>query len=167
MDKIIDDFFEQCKYGKVKVGDLYYNLQISINCKNSPLVLYVKDKKIFYDYIKEFLNLFEFKNIDEVYIKLIYLFSNLTYTDTENIEDYVKRNIKFVKNKVLDNCEINFLENKIIISILESFQETPYCFKATITSGDLSYELPIIYYGIADNICYIYAIQDKNKDKTE
>ncbi len=166
MDKIIDSFFKQCETGRVEVGNSYYNMNFSINSDKSPLVLHVKNKTIFYNYIKEFINLFNFENTDEIIKMLVYLFSNLTYSDTENVEEYVKRNISFVENKILKDCEFKFLENKITISILEAFQETPYCFKTTISLNNLSYELPTIYYGIDKGICYIYAIQDKNKDKT-
>lgn len=90
----------------------------------------------------------------------------MTYNDFENIYEYIKRNILFVKNKLLCDNEILFDNNKIKTQIVDSYQETPYCFKTFISSGENSYELPTISYGIANDICYIYAIQDKNKDKT-
>lgn len=166
MDEIISHFFEQCEIGRVVVDDIYYNLHFSLNNNPNCLNIKVKDKELLYKYIKEFLLLFNFENVNQIYKKLVYLFSNLTFSDCDNIYEYIKRNILFVKNKILYDTEITFNENKIKIKIMDSYQETPYCFKAFISSGESSYELPTISYGIADDICYIYAIQDKNKDKT-
>ena len=166
MDEIISHFFEQCEIGRVVVDDIYYNLHFSLNNNPNCLNIKVKDKELLYKYIKEFLLLFNFENVNQIYKKLVYLFSNLTFSDCDNIYEYIKRNTLFVKNKLLYDTEITFNENKIKIKIMDSYQETPYCFKSFISSGESSYELPTISYGIADDICYIYAIQDKNKDKT-
>ncbi len=166
MDEIISHFFEQCEIGRVDIDDIYYNLHFSLNNNPNCLNIKVKDKELLYKYIKEFLLLFNFENVNEIYKKLVYLFSNLTYSDCDNIYEFIKRNILFVKNKLLYDTEILFNENKIEIKIVDSYQETPYCFKSFISSGESSYELPTISYGIADDVCYIYAIQDKNKDKT-
>ena len=166
MDEIISHFFEQCEIGRVVVDDIYYNLHFSLNNNPNCLNIKVKDKELLYKYIKEFLLLFNFENVNQIYKKLVYLFSNLTFSDCDNIYEYIKRNILFVKNKLLYDTEITFNENKIKIKIMNSYQETPYCFKTFISSGESSYELPTISYGIADDVCYIYAIQDKNKDKT-
>ena len=166
MDEIISHFFEQCEIGRVVVDDIYYNLHFSLNNNPNCLNIKVKDKELLYKYIKEFLLLFNFENVNQIYKKLVYLFSNLTFSDCDNIYEYIKRNTLFVKNKLLYDTEITFNENKIKIKIMDSYQETPYCFKVFISSGESSYELPTISYGIADDICYIYAIQDKNKDKT-
>lgn len=166
MDEIISHFFEQCEIGRVVVDDIYYNLHFSLTNNPNCLNIKVKDKELLYKYIKEFLLLFNFENVYQIYKKLVYLFSNLTFSDCDNIYEYIKRNILFVKNKLLYDTEITFDENKIKIKIMDSYQETPYCFKTFISSGESSYDLPTISYGIADDICYIYAIQDKNKDKT-
>lgn len=166
MDEIITNFLKQCEDGRVYIDDVYYNLHFSLNSSLNCLNIKLEDKELLYKYIKEFLLLFKFENINQIYRKLIYLFSNLTYNDFENIYEYIKRNILFVKNKLLCDNEILFDNNKIKTQIVDSYQETPYCFKTFISSGENSYELPTISYGIANDICYIYAIQDKNKDKT-
>ena len=165
MDEIITNFIEQCEIGRVYIDDIYYNLHFSLNDNPNCLNIKVKDRELLYKYIKEFLLLFKFENVNQFYKKLVYLFSNLTYNDCENIYEYIKRNILFVKNKLFYDNEISFNENKIEIKVMDSYQETPYCFKSFISSDESSYELPTISYGIADDVCYIYAIQDKNKDK--
>ena len=166
MDRIITDFFNQCETGRVDVGQLYYNLYFSINGTNSIFNIKVNDKEKFYNYIKEFLNLFNLETEFEIYRKLVYLFSNLTFSDYENIEEYLKKNISFVKNKIFSDDEIIFLENRILMKVVPCYLETPYWFKIIISDGSNQYELPLISYGIYDGVCYIYAIQDKNKDKT-
>lgn len=164
MDELITSFFKQCASGRVQIGEFFYNIHFQINeyNKDNIPIIKVKNKETFYNYIKEFLNLF---SEDEWLNKLVYLFSNLSFSDFNDIELYIKRNINFVKNKLLENKSIPFLDEKINIHIENYYQESPYCFISSITNGIDSYDLPIISYGISENICYIFAIQDKNKDK--
>ena len=168
MDEIINLFFKQCEIGKVQVGDVFYNIHFTINhyLKDNVPTIIVKNKELFYKYIKEFLNLFNLKNEEEILKKLVYLFSNLSFSDFNNIELYLKRNINFVKNRLFLDKEIPFLDEKIEIATREYYQETPYCFVVNITNGVEKYELPIISYGISDDVCYILAVQDKNLDKS-
>ena len=108
MDEIITNFLKQCEDGRVYIDDVYYNLHFSLNSSLNCLNIKLEDKELLYKYIKEFLLLFKFENINQIYRKLIYLFSNLTYNDFENIYEYIKRNILFVKNKLLCDNEILF-----------------------------------------------------------
>lgn len=167
MDELITSFFEQCAKGHVEVGEVYYNLHFTINqhIDDKVLVITVKNRQLFYDYIKQFINLFNLEKEEDILKKLVYLFSNLSFSDFNDIELYLKRNIDFVQNRLLENKNIPFLDEEVSLTTLESYQETPYCFKASITNGIDEYDLPIISYGISDNTCYIFAIQDKNSNK--
>lgn len=91
MDEIISHFFEQCEIGRVVVDDIYYNLHFSLNNNPNCLNIKVKDKELLYKYIKEFLLLFNFENVNQIYKKLVYLFSNLTFSDCDNIYEYIKK----------------------------------------------------------------------------
>lgn len=42
-------------------------------------------------------------------------------------------------------------------------KETPYCYSSTLVEEYNSYILPSISYGISEDVCYIYAIQDYNE----
>ena len=162
-------FFSQCETGQVKIGDFVYNIHFKITTEDiceDNIIIKIKNKDLFFKYIKEFLLLFDFDNEYVVLKKLVYLFSNLTFSDFNNIELYLKRNIEFVKNSLLQNKTISFLSSKLEIEIKSYNQESPYCFIAKITDGNYFYELPIISYGISEGVCYIFAVQDKNSDKT-
>lgn len=167
MDKLIDLFFKQCETGRVQIDDFFYNIHFTINhsLNDNVPVITVKNKELFYSYIKQFISLFNLSQEEDILKKLVYLFSNLSFSDFNNIESYVKRNIDFVQNRLFENKNIPFLDQQIEISTKEYYQESPYCFTLNITNCVDKYELPIISYGISNNICYIFAIQDKNLDK--
>lgn len=167
MDKLIDLFFEQCETGRVQIDDFFYNIHFTINhsLNDNVPVITVKNMELFYNYIKQFISLFNLSQKEDILKKLVYLFSNLSFSDFNNIESYVKRNIDFVQNRLFENKNISFLDQQIEVSTREYYQESPYCFTINITNGVDKYELPIISYGISNNVCYIFAVQDKNLDK--
>lgn len=111
---------------------------------------------------------------EKIKIYLTLIWSNATYEDFANPTLFIKRRIEFYKNNTLNfdkqeyNQEIEILDgSKIIISneIQDIMQETPYVFKTEITNGENSYSLPSISYGISNNECYIYAVQNnKNQE---
>ena len=168
MDEIIDLFFKQCENGKVQVGEVFYNVHFTINhyIDDKVLVINVKNKELFYKYIKEFISLFNLNKREDILKNLVYLFSNLSFSDFNDIELYIKRNIDFVKNRLFEDKSIPFLNDEVTITTRESYQKSPYSFISNITNGVDKYELPIISYGISDNVCYIFAVQDKNLDKS-
>lgn len=168
MDELIDLFFKQCETVCVQVGEFFYNIHFRINrnLNDNVLVISVNDKEVFYNYIKDFIGLFNLSNEDDILKKLVYLFYNLSFSDFNDIELYIKRNIDFVKNRLLENKSIPFLDQTIDITTKEYYQESPYCFASNITNGTDYYELPIISYGISEGVCYIFAVQDKNLDKS-
>lgn len=168
MDELIDAFFKQCETGRVQIGEFFYNIHFRINyyLDDNVLTIRVKNKELFYKYIKQFISLFNISSKEDILKKLVYLFSNLSFSDFNDIELYIKKNIDFVKNRMLEDKTIPFLDNSIEIKTQEYYQESPYCFKCSITDGTFKYELPIISYGISDGVCYIFAVQDKNLDKS-
>lgn len=112
MDELIDLFFKQCETGCVQVGEFFYNIHFRINrnLNDNVLVISVNDKEVFYSYIKDFIGLFNLSNEDDILKKLVYLFSNLSFSDFNDVELYIKRNIDFVKNRLLENKSIPFLD---------------------------------------------------------
>lgn len=120
MDDLLLSFFSQCETGQVKIGDFVYNIHFKITTEDiceDNIIIKIKNKDLFFKYIKEFLLLFDFDNEYDVLKKLVYLFSNLTFSDFNNIELYLKRNIEFVKNSLLQNKTISFLSSKLEIEI--------------------------------------------------
>lgn len=123
MDELIDLFFKQCETGCVQVGEFFYNIHFRINrnLNDNVLVISVNDKEVFYNYIKDFIGLFNLSNEDDILKKLVYLFSNLSFSDFNDIELYIKRNIDFVKNRLLENKSIPFLDQTIDITTKEYY----------------------------------------------
>lgn len=112
-------------------------------------------------------------NDDEIKKILILLWANITNEEMLNIDEFVQKYIDFINNNELNNLngnteidglgKINFKFDK------QSYkQETPYCFNSyfsdIIRGREVVYHLPRISYGIRDNKCFIYAIQNKEKN---
>lgn len=120
-------------------------------------------------------------NIKE-YIKkqICYLFSNATFYDFNNPNEFVRRYTNFLNDTTLD--DINMSDNiyiegldvelKMRKTIQPGGQETPYALDLTLErmiDGILyNYHLPYVRYGISDNNgqkeAYLYAIQNKPSD---
>lgn len=107
------------------------------------------------------------------YLTLIW--SNAIYDDFANPLSYISRRIDFFKTTLFDFDNIDYQnsskaldDSKIVVSneMQDIRNETPYTFKTFIKKDDDSYELPRISYGISNNECYIYAVQN-NKNKSE
>ena len=106
------------------------------------------------------------------------LWTNETEDDFKNPINYIQNRINFLDNNLSEYDNVTYLENidffenasvKININLNNPILETPYSFKPSIVSVDneSTFELPSIFFGISDNICYIYTIQGKKIDKTE
>lgn len=105
------------------------------------------------------------------------LWTNATSEDLKNPIDYLKKRIEFFDNNLIEYDNNTYLENidffengsiKINIELNNPILETPYSFKPSIVSVDeeSKFELPSIFFGISNNICYIYAVQN-SKEKEE
>ena len=103
----------------------------------------------------------------------IIIFSNATYYDYENVLDFLKRNINFYKNANIEKCKNTIISNYItsingkisVSNYLDAFgYETPFRFDIMITNDEYIYNLPTINYGISNNTCYIYSVQNKEKN---
>lgn len=111
---------------------------------------------------------------EKIKIYLTLIWSNATYEDFANPAQFIKRRIDFYQNKILDfsskeySHEIEVLDNskiQIYNELQDIRQETPYVFQPTIENGEDSFSLPRISYGISNNECYIYAVQNHNKSE--
>lgn len=112
---------------------------------------------------------------DSVVSILSAIFSNARYQDYKNPIEYLDRYLDFFQDKTLikyDNTiiseKINILDDSYIkvSNEKDSFgYETPYKFNISFISCGYNYNLPTINYGISDNVCYIYSIQNKEKNE--
>lgn len=114
-------------------------------------------------------------NYEQIINKIILslLWSNATYDDFEQPENFLKKQIAFLKDETfseyVEPTIIGYCENLggyiEIENIKENIlNETPYALKISIIEPETNerYTFPLVRYGIEDNKCYIYAIQ-KNK----
>ncbi len=98
------------------------------------------------------------------------LWSNATYEDFNNPINFLMKQIDFLDNDIFNN--FNDKETIGYSEILESeiqaqnnkeniMNETPYSIQISLTDGKETYYFPVIRYGISNDTCYIYAIQNE------
>lgn len=177
LDKIIDNVIKELEIGVVDSEIKFY---MKIHSKNSTHfeitpVLNVNNKDLFYSRIKEYVELFyddiSYKYTEQktAYIKrmIALLFANMSINDFNDPCQYIKKAIDFKKNPTLQNKDIYLpiFESVLSINVRKYNMETPYCFETNLISDKEQYLLPIISYGISEDTCYIYAIQDFNEHK--
>lgn len=174
IDSMIEEVLKELEKGIVK-ADINYRMKIHRNASSDfelTPTIHIKKKEEFYNKIKEYVALYrnttpffeeEEENIKGIIAKL---FANMSICDFNDPENYIERIIAFRKNRLLEDTTtpyIEGLEGFIEIKVQNSVMETPFSVRQEIVSGEDRYLLPTISYGIAQDTCYIYAIQDYNK----
>lgn len=171
IDKVIDDTIRRMELGIIRTKYSKFYLKIHSNYNSHFEItptLNIKDKIEFYNSIKEYISLFRSNgliNISEDFIKtgVVTLIANMSIDDFNNPNEYVRRAIDFKKNKLLEQKSygyIDSLEGNLNINVRIHNVETPFCFESQITGEKGTYILPTICYGIANDTCYIYAMQN-------
>ena len=144
---------------------------------NKLLTDYLNLAKSKYDLTKyyEALDFSDIKNHEQVINKIVLttLWANATYDDFSESEEFIKRQIAFLK----DDTFSKYNEPTIIgysemlggyVEIENIFEpilnETPTSLKISLIEPETNerYTFPLVRYGIEDGKCYIYAVQ-KNK----
>ena len=151
------------------------------NYQDTPTI-YVRDHIYFFKYLTDIINhyvkLYEKYNDHRSarafaikFLKRIWL--RLGSTDFNNIEDFLKTQLNFLTNDIFEN-----LKNETIIdnyyglnvtaknTIGYSWDEAPLKMKFKIYDENNKeyHSLPHIFYGIENDTCYIYAVQN-DRDK--
>ena len=158
--------------------------KLRLENKNNVITLIIKNEERFFNLLEEYLKLEKSLNrksehkYDPKFDKWLIanLFANATTEDFINPENFIRRYINYLKDNTF-----NYADNKIEIDIdnilkdskliikrekNNTMMETPYKIRFGLKNGEDLHELPRIYYGISDGICYIYGIQAcKNNDK--
>lgn len=185
--KVINDFLIGVQKGNVAGFNIKLNLNKINETYDNALtpILRINNIETFHKAINDYVvALATFENtsiqvINEEYIleALVHLFANATTSELNNPEIFIYKYIDFMKNSflsiqnvpglfdsVIDNKNIAY-NSSLNTTILKQskFQETPFVFVSSIDNDNLRYELPRISYGISDNVCYIYAIQNKKE----
>lgn len=115
------------------------------------------------------------ENYEQVINKIILttLWANATYDDFSESEEFLRKQIAFLKDETFSEYEeptiIGYSETLGGYVEVENVQETilnetPYSLKISVIEPETNerYTFPLVRYGIEDNKCYIYAVQ-KNK----
>lgn len=140
--------------------------------------LVIRNKKLFNTLLEKYLLLsLKFYTVDN-YIEgedkikkiLTLLWSNATYQDFSEPVSFLRKRIDFFNNKLVDykaEKYMSFIDWNSTIGLKTEkaniLNETPYKFQVTLYNDEYKFDLPIIYYGISNDIVYIYAIQN-NRD---
>ena len=190
IDKIFNEIKEEAKnceikYNEVLYGNTYesifrmgFNVVENNNVSKDLFNFYIKDSDLFIKRLQEYVyyasKIYNIE-LDDCNIKklLILLWANITNEEMLNIDDFVQKYIDFINNNDLNglcgNTEISGLGKINFKFDKQSYkQETPYCFNSyfsdIINGHEEIYHLPRISYGLKDDKCYIYAIQNKEKN---
>lgn len=153
----------------------------SQNYPDSPTI-YIKDHILFFKLLTDIINNYvilykkhnDFRSARSFAIKFLKrIWLRLGPTDFNNIEDFLKTQLNFLTNDIFEN-----LKDEIIIdnyyglnvtaknTIGYSWDEAPLKMKFKIYDENNKeyHSLPHIFYGIENNTCYIYAVQN-DRDK--
>lgn len=119
------------------------------------------------------------ENYEQVINKIILttLWANATYDDFSASEEFLRKQIAFLKDETFSEYEeptiIGYSETLGGYVEVENVQETilnetPCSLKISVIEPETNerYTFPLVRYGIEDNKCYIYAVQ-KNKKYDE
>lgn len=186
-DIFFNEIINEAKIGEIKVDDLVFNIGFN-SCVEGNLssgtfgdskpILMINNCEQFVNLLCEYVDECDkhnnmFSNYDlKVRIKgyLSLVWSNAIYEDFASPLMFLKKRIGFYQDKSLkiekeiykDDVEQLYESNILIYSVPQDIRmETPNAFKIIIKKDNNSYELPSISYGIYNNECYIYAIQNK------
>lgn len=158
-----------------------FNTKETFSLDDFKPTLIINDKERFINLLCEYVKLCDsYNNFFSEYnlegrIKgyLTIMWSNATYEDFANPCLYIQKLINFYKNKLygseitIYNQNVESLNGSDILirDVKQDIRmETPYVFTPVLKNNDDEYILPSISYGINKNICYIYAIQNKQKE---
>lgn len=156
-----------------------FNVLVDAYDETSPYYLCIQDKEklvnSLYEYMQIMLSNDSSINEQNIYDKIKYyltlLWVNATYEDLRNPEIFIQKYIDFNENPMFDDftyaSNIEYLNDADIDVVIKKEpvnMETPYSFNVQINLFDGNkeniYYLPSICYGISDNICYIYSVQN-------
>lgn len=133
------------------------------------LEMYLENARYFYkDDI--YLNDTDETQFDKDKIILTVLWSNATWEDFNNPNEFLQKRINFFDMPILGSVNtMNCLNSDLIVNFKKAslLSETPYYLNAKLTNYENEYMLPNVYFGISDNKAYLYAVQDKNKSKKD
>lgn len=172
IEEILKDILNDAKKSEIKFSDGLI-LRIGFTLENEEYLpkfkISNKDKfiNILNIYVEECLKFYSLeKNYDNIKMIITYMFCNISLNEANSLEDYLIRRINFFKLYKIENIKDTKLTSignlNYEIKKQSIMQETPYGFNSYFKENDSVYYLPRISFGISDDICYIYSIQNKD-----
>lgn len=174
---LYDEVIPECNKEKLKIGDINPAISFTTNIEGKKMhddnnypCLVINDKNIFnkylYTYIENAIEFYYNNNYTHDNIKSLisYLIANLTDIELSNPIPAIISRTNMFKNDLSNNINTSFLDYDCLINIskIKLFLEAPYSFDTIIKNNDEEFMLPSIIFGIDDDKCIIYAIQNKN-----
>ena len=154
---------------------------IRLENNDNNICLIIKNEDNFFKLLEEYidlelsinrktLNIINAK--DKIKFLIVNLFANGTTEDFINPENFIRRNIKFLKDNTFNyldkgiEVDVNNIlkDSKLEIKRVQNstMMETPYKLTFTLKNNEDTHELPSIYYGIVEENgikkCYVYGI---------
>lgn len=184
LEKIFSEVVKEARNGKINLFEEFYDdkipyplyLKFNLSHYDEPemLNIHIKNSASFYKKLELYVRLackhygFDYNDIN-IKVVIARMFANVTSDDILDLELYLDKYISFFTlSPVLMNTshyvndEVGYISSIINKQSIE--QETPFCFKSKFELDDFYYNLPRISFGIKDNVCYIYAVQNKDKN---
>ena len=177
INNIFEEIKKEARCGLINLSDEDgpFPLRVSFNIVDDKIYeeipnIYIKDKdkfnRIILEYVEKALKFYSLDPTEYNIKKVIaYSFSNITKEEMNCFENYLYKYIKFYDKKFnVSKGEKETSLGKIRYNIEKQsiMQETPYCFKSYFEKNNSKYALPRISFGINNDICEIYAIQNKD-----
>lgn len=150
---------------------------------DNSLSINIPDAEYFFQLLFEFNKynlLFRRKYDDDINERLLfiygirYLWLRMNANDVANINDFLERQIAFLKNELSDNMindiSLDYLNNRVECRTIYSmsYDEAATFMEIALERDREIYQLPVVYFGIDKDTAYIYAIQSKNiKDNSK
>ena len=149
------------------------------NSKDDVLTINVDDAYKFFNYLKDIVNesIKLYDEYNEIKFArnyamhlLKHIWLRMGIDDFSNVNNFLDKQLQFVKNRKLDTKEKEYIDNNVTKKTIVNnvYDETTRSMVFTINEDDKTYELPHVLYDIdSNNICYIYAVQSSKgkKDK--
>jgi len=148
--------------------------------------LTINNKKIFDELLIKYVNLclkfYDDSNFDEEISKctdkgiskekliMTLLWSNATFEDFKNPEQFLQKRIAFLENETTElsqKCGYSeILDGNIILEICKDkiYNETPYKIVIKLNNGEEEYKFPEVKFGIFNDTIYFYAIQNSHNE---
>ena len=200
MKRIFYELIKEAYIGRVIIDNEEWNYSFNtiimednkeifrLENKDNNICLIIKNEDNFFKLLEEYINLElsinrKTLNIinekDKIKFLIVNLFANGTTEDFINPENFIRRNIEFLKDNTFNyldkGLEVN-VDNLLKDTYLEikreqnsTMMETPNKMTFVLKNNEDKHELPSIYYGIVEENgikkCYIYGIQASKKNE--